>query len=1130
MLEALLAFSVVIAAWLTVRNHKLKEQIKHLQQNVAPPIKPFQADESAHKAGQILQSILDNIPGGVTLFDGNLQMIACNPKVIELLDFPNEMFTEKLPSFEELLRFNVARGEYGNDDPETLINESLARARNPQPHRFERTRPNGVVLEIQGAPLPNGGFISIYSDVTESRWASEAFSYQAHYLQSILDHLPQGISVFDDKLHLRCWNSVLAEVLELPPENLYDGVSFDELLMYPATRGEYGPGDPKELVAARRELALQFKPHRFERTRPNGRTHLVEGNPMLLDGKVVGFVISYTDITDRKHAEGVLQSKNTLLQTLVDNIPGGVTVFGPDLHMELYNDEVLRLTNGSTELAATHPHFTEVIRANAEKGEYGDVDVESKVAEMLKLAQNPQHHTAERIRPDGTAIEIRGAPIEGGGFVTIYTDVTQRHQTEDALQRRTAYLQAILDQLPQGVSVFDENLCLKHWNNKLLEVLDLPEEAVYENVSFDDLIRIPAQKGEYGPGDVDEQVRSRRNLAERFKAHRIERTRPNGRSHLIEGQPMTVDGALAGFITTYTDITERIQAEEELRSRNQTFRTLIDNIPGGVTLFNQQLQLVTSNDEYRRLLDFPDHLFEGTPTLERFFRFNAERGEYGDCDIETKVTELLSIAKRCEAHVFERTRPNGTVLEIRGMPLLDGGFVTIYADVTEHKRAAEAIEKLAHEDPLTGLANRYTLEARLDQSLADMRRHKKQLALIFIDMDNFKAINDSLGHAIGDDFLVEAAHRLMKCVRNNDIVARLGGDEFVVAIADLNHGQAAAMMADEILHELSQPMQIGSNNLELSASLGISIFPHDGEDRGALMKNADIAMYSAKSEGRSRYRFYDIAMTEAVEERLRLEAMLKQALEQEEFFLHFQPQVATSDLELVRFEALLRWQKPDGSLAPPLSFIPLAEETGLIKPIGEWVLKTACRTLQAWRIHDQENSVGIAVNLSAIQLKDEGIVEQVKQVLSDTGLPAHLLELEVTESVAMKNPELTIAILRSLKRLGIKLSIDDFGTGYSSLEYLKLLPIDTLKLDRTFVKDIENDPNDAAICTATTGLAHNLGLTVVAEGVETKAQADFLHGLDCDYMQGFYFSRPLPEKEAQEFMLKTENYEPRTEK
>jgi len=815
------------------------------------------------------------------------------------------------------------------------------------------------------------------------------FRQQAHYLQSILDHMPQGISVFDDQLRLRCWNDMLAEVLELPPESLYDGVPFEDLIMYPARRGEYGPGDPEALVAERRELALKFLPHRFERTRPNGRTHLVEGKPMLLENRVVGFVTSYTDITDRKSAEEAIQNKNALLQTLVDNMPGGVTVFGPDLRMSLYNDKVLKMIDVSPEFAERHPHFSEVIRYNAERGEYGDVDVEAKVSEMLELAKNPTHHQMERIRPDGTAIEIRGAPIPGGGFVTIYSDVT-----------------------------------------------------------------------------------------------------------------------------------ERIQKEQELQKRNESFRTLIDNIPGGVTLFDNQFRLVTCNEEYRRLLGFPDHLFEGTPTLERFFRYNLERGEYGQVDdIEDRLQELLEMAGRRVPHVFERTRPNGTALEIRGMPLPDGGFVTIYSDITSQKEAAEAIEKLAHEDALTGLANRYTLEARLDQSLADVQRHNRQLALIFLDMDNFKAINDSLGHAVGDEFLVEIAQRLVGCVRGNDIVGRPGGDEFVIALADLESTNTAAVLASEILESLSRPLQLGLHEVVPSASLGISIFPDDGRDRVTLMKNADIAMYSAKSAGRNRFRFFDAAMTKSAEERLKVESALRQGLERGELVLHYQPQVCPREHRIVGFEALLRWLKPDGELVPPMQFIPLAEDTGLIVPIGHWVLRSACQALAAWRDSGLPESLSIAVNLSARQLKDELLVEKVGEILQATGIPPGRLELEITESVAMEHPAATVQVLHELKALGVRLSIDDFGTGYSSLAYLKLLPIDRLKLDRAFVMDIEVDPNDAAICTATIGLAHNLGLQVVAEGVENAAQASYLAALDCDYMQGYYFSRPIPENEVAEFTL-----------
>ncbi|MCB1889913.1 MAG: PAS-domain containing protein [Rhodocyclaceae bacterium] len=812
-----------------------------------------------------------------------------------------------------------------------------------------------------------------------------------------------------------------------------------------------------------------------------------------------------------------------ILQSIFDNLPGGVTLFDAELAMVACNRQLIELLDFPPSLfeGGRLPSFETLVRFNIGRGEYGPGDPEAQVAGLLERARSGQPHCFERTRPDGTVLEIRGAPLPDGGFISIYTDITRRRSTEQALERRSAYLQAVLDQMPHGVSVFDENLRLRHWNATFIEVLDLPLEAVYEYVPFEDLIRIPAERGEYGPGDIQQHVERRRELAARFEAHRVERRRPNGRTHLIEGQPLSLDGRVAGFITTYTDITDRIEVETELRTRNEIFRTLIDNIPGGVTLFDGRFRLVACNEAYRQLLDFPPELFDNGPTLERFFRYNAQRGEYGECQIEDKVRELMDRARQRQPHVFERTRPNGTVLEIRGLPLPDGGFVTIYTDVTEHKRAIEAVEELAHRDALTGLANRYTLEARLDQAIAEARRNGTKLALMFIDMDNFKSINDSLGHDIGDQYLKEIASRLDDCVRDSDIVARLGGDEFVLALTELSSPALAAPLAANVLETLSEPTSLGGHTIVPSASVGISVFPDDGKDRGDLMKHSDVAMYSAKKAGRNAYRFYDPAMTEAAEERLRFEGTMRQALAHEEYILHFQPKVEAASLRTVGVEALLRWQRPDGWLVPPMRFIPLAEETGLIEPIGTWVLRKACETLQAWR-RAGVLEISMAINLSARQLRSSAFVDQVADTLRDTGLPPQLLELEVTESVAMEDAEMSVRRLRALKALGVRLSIDDFGTGYSSLAYLKLLPIDQLKLDRTFVKDIESDPNDAAICAATIGLAHSMGLAVVAEGVETQAQADYLGRLQCDTMQGYLFSRPLPEHQALAFVHGTE--------
>lgn len=431
--------------------------------------------------------------------------------------------------------------------------------------------------------------------------------------------------------------------------------------------------------------------------------------------------------------------------------------------------------------------------------------------------------------------------------------------------------------------------------------------------------------------------------------------------------------------------------------------------------------------------------------------------------------------------------------------------------------AQGALEHLALHDPLTGLGNRHALETRLEQAMAQARRERSRVALMFIDLDRFKAVNDTLGHAQGDELLKIMASRLAACVRETDTLVRLGGDEFILALHDVTDVNTVAVVAQKVVDAALRPLQLGADDVSSSVSVGICLFPDDATDSGDLMKKADIAMYHAKARGRSRYQFFSAEMDAAVNDQLRLESALRRAVERCEFVLHYQPQIDARSGRIMGVEALIRWQRDEGELVPPSVFIPAAESTGLIVPMGEWVLKTACETLSEW--HRQGlGPLQVAVNISACQFSQPSLVHRVADVLAGCQLPAGALELEVTESVAMENPEVAIAILRELKRSGVTVSIDDFGTGYSSLAYLKRLPIDRLKLDRAFVKDIETDPNDAAICQACVSLAHSLKLTVVAEGVETERQRDFLLGLGCDTMQGFLYSRPLPKADMERLL------------
>ncbi|MEN6585044.1 MAG: EAL domain-containing protein, partial [Sulfuricella sp.] len=430
----------------------------------------------------------------------------------------------------------------------------------------------------------------------------------------------------------------------------------------------------------------------------------------------------------------------------------------------------------------------------------------------------------------------------------------------------------------------------------------------------------------------------------------------------------------------------------------------------------------------------------------------------------------------------------------------------------------ERISRLAHHDALTGLFNRASLQSRLDQTLLAAQRDGKQVAVMFIDMDHFKTINDTLGHHIGDYMLIEVARRLLTIVRESDIVARLGGDEFVVVLAGIEAEFAVVTVAEKIVRVLGEPYFIDGHELHSSPSIGIGLYPNDGADGQVLMRNADTAMYHAKAQGRNNFQFFTAEMNAAATLRMKLEHDLRRALAENQLLLFYQPQVDAATGRLCGVEALVRWQHPEEGLVSPDSFIPFAEESGLILPLGEWVLDDACRQMAEWKAGGVAVP-HVAVNISARQLRSHNLLEQVGTALTRHGLSPGELQLEITESTAMAEPEHAIALLRALRDLGVVLAIDDFGTGYSSLAYLKRLPIQILKLDLSFVKDIESDEDDAAICAATIALAHTLGIDVVAEGVETGAQRAFLADEHrCDMLQGYLFSRPVPAADIEKWL------------
>ena len=450
------------------------------------------------------------------------------------------------------------------------------------------------------------------------------------------------------------------------------------------------------------------------------------------------------------------------------------------------------------------------------------------------------------------------------------------------------------------------------------------------------------------------------------------------------------------------------------------------------------------------------------------------------------------------------------------------GAVMVFHDVTTARAMSLRMSYLAQHDSLTDLPNRVLLNDRLTQAISLARRHQKKLAVLFLDVDRFKHVNDSLGHAIGDRLLQSVAQRLLSCVRSSDTVSRQGGDEFVILLSEVTHAQDAAVTADKILQVLRTPHRVDEQDLHLTASIGIVGYPDDGTEAETLLKNADFAMYQAKSSGRDNYQFFKPEMNVRAIERQSVENDLRHALERSEFVLHYQPKMNLETGGMPGVEALIRWRHPQRGLVAPAQFIPVAEECGFIVPIGRWVLREACRQARAWQCAGLTR-ISIAVNISAVELRANDFVASVSAILTETGLEPGCLELELTETFLMQDSTSTAAVLQALKEIGVRLALDDFGTGYSSLSYLKRFPIDTLKIDRSFVRDITTDTDDAGIVSAVISMGKSLNMLVVAEGVETREQLAFLKERSCPHGQGYYFSHPMIAREFTQLLGRGEH-------
>jgi len=569
------------------------------------------------------------------------------------------------------------------------------------------------------------------------------------------------------------------------------------------------------------------------------------------------------------------------------------------------------------------------------------------------------------------------------------------------------------------------------------------------------------------------------------------------------------DGSLLGAVMVFRDISERRRMEKLLRESEERFHSAFDLASIGMALIAVDGGFLQVNKSLTDIFGY------SKPELLQANLQMLTHANNSDNALALRLRQLLAddlpsfqIEMECFHKIVGKIvwtlLSASLVRDANGDPQY---FIVQIQDITSRKFAEQQLLYLANHDPLTGLLNREQFQSSLTQALAAVQRHDTKLALMFLDLDRFKLINDTLGHRLGDLLLQAVSDRLRGAVRAQDILARLGGDEFIILLSDVVQIEDAARVAEKTIQLLAQPFALEGNDIVVTASIGISVYPDDGKDSHALLMNADAAMYLAKERGKNNYQFYTQAMTERSLERMTIERGLRHALANNELRVYYQPQIDLASGLATSVEALVRWQHPQWGLVYPDRFIGVAEETGLIVPIGAWVLRSACLQAKEWRDNDGPFSA-VAVNLSPRQFLENNLYHTVKQTLAETGLNPAALELEITESAVMQDPEHTLTVLRQLRKLGVKLSIDDFGTGYSSLTYLRQFPVQSVKIDQSFVADIPSDEGCRTLVSAIIALTHELKLNVVAEGVETEEQLSFLGRHGCDSLQGFMFSRP----------------------
>lgn len=954
------------------------------------------------------------------------------------------------------------------------------------------------------------GRVSVITDISESRRAQKALLESEARLRSLVQSIDDIVFEFDaDGLILNVWTE--DESLLKAPKALIIGRRLTDILSE-----EFA----QYYVARFREVMKTGRPEHFEYELDviaGSRWFLGRVTPIFSgDGSCRSVCMLARDITERKRAERELFEAELKYRSIFENAVEGIFQNTPDDRLLSVNPALARIHG----FDSPEQMIAEVKDVAAQL--YVDPNRRREKLEIIKESGFVSNFESQALKRDGSIIwvseNVRQVCDSEGKllyFEGTIQDITERRRSRMQLREQQEFLRSVIDTDPNLIFVKDRDGRFVLVNQATAEVYGTTVEGL-----------VGKSDADFNPNmeEVERFVRDDRavmdNLEERFIAEE-KVTDFRGRVHWLQTvkRPLVSPGGVADRVLGIaTDITARKHAEDALKEKEERFRLMIENSSDVITVLDANGTVLYGSPSLERVLGYsPDELIG-----RNLFDFIHPEDRAG---ARVVLAEALSQHGKPVAFDIRLHHQNGSwrFVESTGSNQIDTrgveGIVLNSRDITDRRLAEQELDFLAYHDILTELPNRLLFTEQLNAAILSAAALGHMAAVLFLDLDRFKVINDTLGHTLGDELLRAVAARLGATLKPSDVVSRWGGDEFTILLAGVTDTQDVVRSAQRIIAALSAPFELQQSEYYVTATVGISIFPSCGEDAETLIRNADTAMYRAKELGKNYYQLYMPSMNVGATKKLALEQSLRRAIEREEFTLHFQPQIDAEAREIAGVEALLRWQHPDLGLVPPGDFIPLAEETGLIVPLGEWVLRTACRQAIEW---DKAGyaPLKIAVNISAYQFRRSDLVPTIAAILAETGLDPDRLELELTESVLIESEQHNIETLSELSAMGIRLAIDDFGTGYSSFIYLKRYPITSIKIDRAFVRDVTVDPNDAAITQSLIAMARNLKMGVVAEGVETKEQCAFLTDHGCRLMQGYYFSAPLPADALVSFLEK----------